>query len=227
MTILVGPSKKSFTCQRVLLGYFSEFFDAACYGEFIEAKKQLIEMPEETEEQMETIIGWIYTGQLESTLGAGEVWAVAEKLGIPGLANEAMYFLFDYCRQQWIRAAHARFAYENTSKGSMLRKFMRDLVITNGPLSAAADRYFEEQASEFKEEWHSLIKDGGDFVLDIATADSCFSNHVQPDNKRCPFHYENHDDYLLPITTRPIEDFVAGKKRAGTRKRKSFQVSKE
>jgi hypothetical protein len=193
MTILVGPSKKTFTCHRVLLGYFSEFFDAACYGEFIEAKKQLIDMPEETEEQMETIIGWMYTGLLESTLTASEVWAVANKLQIPGLANEAMYFLFDYCQTQLIKAKHARFAYENTGEGSMLRKFMRDLIITDGPLSADSYHDFKEEAPKYKEAWHSLIKDGGDLVLDIVTAGSSFSNNEDPDGESCPFYYDNQD----------------------------------
>jgi hypothetical protein len=214
-------------CHRVLFGYFSEFFDAACYGEFIEAKKQLIDMPEETEEQMETIIGWMYTGLLESTLTAGEVWAVANKLQIPGLANEAMYFLFDYYQTKLIEAEHARFAYENTGEGSILRKFMRDLIITDGPLSAYPYHDLKEQAPKYKEAWHSLIKDGGDLVLDVVTAGSSFSNNEDPDGKSCPFHYDNQDEYLLPITTRPIEDFVAGKNRAGTRKRKSSEVSKE
>jgi hypothetical protein len=168
------------------LGYFSEFFDAACYGEFIEAKKHLIEMPEETEEQMETIIGWMYTGQLESTLEAGGVWAVADKLQIPGLANEAMYFLFDYYREIRIDAMNAKFAYENTGEGSRLRNFVRDLIIVDGPLSAAVDEGVTEPASEFREEWHSLIKDGGELVLDIAKAGSSFSNHVKPGDKSCP-----------------------------------------
>jgi hypothetical protein len=80
MTLLVGQSKTKFTCHKALLGYFSEFFDAACYGLFVEAELATIELPEETKEQISTFIAWVYSGHLQSNLSPQEIWVLADKL---------------------------------------------------------------------------------------------------------------------------------------------------
>jgi hypothetical protein len=100
-------------CQKMLLAYQSAFFskitsridlernhsltavpEAAFYGGFRETQLSAIEIPEATAEQMSTFISWCYTGLLESSLCAEELWVPGDFLQSPDFANEAMYCLF-------------------------------------------------------------------------------------------------------------------------------------
>jgi hypothetical protein len=120
-------------------------------------------------------------------------------------------------RNRWIDAADVEFVYKNTSEGSKLRAFTRDLIISMGPLSETC-----VMDEDWIREWHSLIKAGGDLVLEIAQAKSSFSNYI--DHTR--YDVTAQDEYLLPITTRLIEDFMAGKKRTRTRNRNHTKLGK-
>lgn len=108
----------------------------------------------------------------------------------------------------WISAANAEYAYDNTANGSLLRKFVRNLVVSDKPLS--------RRAISDKKDPETMKSNGrgcGDIVLDVAL-ESSFSNdrrHVvdgpyQPlEQSKCP----------LPIIGRSLEGFIKGKKGAG------------
>jgi hypothetical protein len=65
-----------------------------------------------------------------------------------------------------------------------------------------------------RDEWLELIGQGGELVVKIATRGSFFT---QTEFEECPYFRKCQDKYLEPITTRPIEDLVAGKPREGMR----------
>jgi hypothetical protein len=128
-----------------------------------------------------------------------------------------MYFMLGKYRNRWINAADVEFVYKNTTEVSKLRSFTRDLIITMGPLSETC-----VMNEDWIREWHSLIKAGGDLVLEIAQAKSSFSNY----SYHTPYDVTAQDEYLLPITTRSIEDFMAGKKRTGSGNRNHTELGK-
>ncbi len=59
--------------QVALLGFYSEFFDAAFYGGFNEAEKEEIELPYEKPENVSAFLMWAYSGHIESPQSAEEL----------------------------------------------------------------------------------------------------------------------------------------------------------
>lgn len=141
VTLLVGPSSIKMTCHKALLSFHSNFFDAACYGGFIESESNVTTLPEETPDGICVLDSWIYSGQLESCLPLEELWVLGDSLQSPGFANAAMYQVFDRygtAWSGWMTAKQAKYVYDNTSSGSLLRVFTRDVISTDGPLSPRA-----------------------------------------------------------------------------------------
>lgn len=59
VTILAGPDKVKLSCHKILLGFYSEFFRAACYGGFAEAANGEVEMPEDEPGVVGSYISWM------------------------------------------------------------------------------------------------------------------------------------------------------------------------
>ena len=60
MNFLVGPSKTKLMCHERLLGFYSEYFDAALFGGFSETTKAETEMPDDDIDEIRTFVSWIY-----------------------------------------------------------------------------------------------------------------------------------------------------------------------
>lgn len=65
-TIVVGPAGEStrYSIPQALLCHYSKFFDRAFNGYFKESIEKYIELPEETPEEFELLLQWIYTKEI-------------------------------------------------------------------------------------------------------------------------------------------------------------------
>lgn len=214
--LIVGPSETKLSCHKALMGFFSEFFDAALYGNFKEGETNTVRLPEEAPDDVVAFVAWIYSGHIECDLNAARLWTLGDRLRSPDFCNDVMYLLMDtygsYTRDsgQWLSAATVDYIYDHTTEESALRRFVRDNIISDGPL---CERALKEQSDRegFKEEWIGLIRRGGDVVVDVAMV-AGFSN--DKDNEEAPYISANQHKYIVDMKgTRPIQDFVNGAKR--------------
>lgn len=213
---MVGPSETKLSCHKALLGFFSEFFDAALYGKFKEGETNIVGLPEEAPDDVVAFLAWIYSGHIECDLNAARLWTLGDRLRSPEFCNDVMYLLMDtygsytHDSGQWLSAATVDYIYSHTTEESALRRFAKDDIISDGPL---CERALREQSDkeEFKEEWIELIRRGGDVVVDVAMV-AGFSN--DKDNEEAPYISANQHKYIVNTKgTRSIEDFVNGVKR--------------
>jgi len=80
-SIVIGSDK--ITCHKALLAFYSEFFDGAFYGQFVEAEKAEIILDDISVEEVKAYIGWLYTGQVKSLLSPEELWVLGDRLISP------------------------------------------------------------------------------------------------------------------------------------------------
>jgi len=64
ITVIVQSER--FVVYKSLLAFFSEFFDAALFGNFIEAEKAEMDLKEVRIDAFKAYIGRLYTGYVES-----------------------------------------------------------------------------------------------------------------------------------------------------------------
>jgi len=173
-------------------------------------------MEEELPEAISIFVSWLYTGRiaLNWEVAPEILWILGDQLRSAAFANEAMHLIFTRYNREYLEAGTAEYVYENTTEGSKLRRFIRDLVLSEGPLR---ERKHANQVAhaKYKHEWKMLIRRQFDLVVDIALEGSFYSEGSL--TRPYPYLWEQHSDYLEPINTRPIEDFLKGKQRQGTR----------
>lgn len=211
--MLVGLDKKELACHKAILCFYSEFFDVAFYGGFAESLQSKISLPEEDMEGILTFISWAYSGTLESTMGVENIWAMGERLQSPQLCNDAVLLMSTIYQSAWISACSVDIAYSKTSSGSKLRKYILDMFITDGPLCHKALKTTSEEnkLGAYENDWNNLILRGGELVLDVARSSGFLQDNEDLWVKEAP--YNNCENYLVKVKTRPIEDFLEGKKR--------------
>ncbi|RDW83141.1 hypothetical protein BP5796_04632 [Coleophoma crateriformis] len=220
-TLIVGPDNHRILCPRPLLGYHSEFFDAALYGSFSAAHSGEVQMPDEDVKDIMVFINWIYSGTVIIT-DENEVtkyWLLGERLLSPRFANEVMYSIFNKFLRVHAEPKFCENCYAGTIPGCKLRQFARDLITFNPPaLPQGQDVNFcaflaaNVVSAQAAHEWWEIIRKGGDLVLDVCTRGS-FTHLPGHLYRPTPCAPVNHHRYLLPITTRPIEEFLEGRSR--------------
>lgn len=160
-------------------------------------------------------VSWLYTGSIPSTcLVPPEVlWVLGANLQSPGFANEAMHFLFRKFRRSYITAETAEYVYRRTPDGSKLRKYVKDSICIQGPLSRNRIYGPGQSPENLKEmeDWRLLIRQRGALVVEIALEGSFTVNYTG--QEKPPWHHENHHKYLEESYTRPIEDIIQRKLR--------------
>lgn len=207
VTLIFGHDKTKVTCHKALLGHYSEYFDAMFYGSFVEAGKDEFDMTQENAEHMAAFTTRIYTGTImnEDVLA---LWVLGDKLRSPAFTNEVMHLVFSKYEYDSLYASDTEYVYRNCPKEAKLRKFVKELILCKGPLSSPC----------YLEEWLALLAQGGDLVTDIIGEGGSFRDEIDdPDGKIIPYKPYKQPEFLEPITTRPVEDFIHGKMRSGTR----------
>lgn len=100
---------------------------------------------------------------------------------------EAMRLVFTRYNRECLSTDTAEYVYERTTEGPKLRRFLRDLVIAEGPL-AAYKYLINDQFAKQKEEWKELIPRKCDLVVDIVLEGGSFNG----DGESSPYQWENH-----------------------------------
>lgn len=218
MIILVLGSKK-IPCHKALLGYYSEFFDAALFGNFSEATQDEMVILEDVE-PMKAFIGWLYTGQIESERSSEELWILGDRLQSKRFTHESMHLLFSTYWEASLCPYTVDLVYRNTIAGSKLRQFIRDAAVAFGPVcskekieKAWADDHTSPDRQSHLVDWKTLIQAGGEFIWDICSVGLVLDEENDNDYY-CPWGLARHSEYLDdPSTTRTIQDFIEGKRR--------------
>lgn len=160
-----------------LLCHVSTFFRAALEGGFEEAKEKRVTLTEEDPSAFKLFVLWLYKGCLfeytkASTLNAFTVqaWVMGDKLGAPAFQNCIMEEILADGHDLIHDPEVIRYIYDNTAKGSPLRKVTVDMTV-----------YAYEDIDQGKA-WKSLYYAGGDFMVDLMKA---LQQHWRP-TKDCP-----------------------------------------
>ncbi|KAI4250269.1 MAG: hypothetical protein L6R42_008785 [Xanthoria sp. 1 TBL-2021] len=180
VTLKVGSDRLPFYVHQNLLCEHSPFFAAALNGPFKESAGS-IQFTEDNVEAFERLIQWLYKRDFKtSPIGNTQVTAnryrelvqlyiLADKFDMPLLRNHIMTLLFDTIKHPngtfrkgstadyefCPRMSVVILVYNNTVKGSPIRKFMAAFVVWHFTLGTYEDELFWERASDFPE----LIRD--------------------------------------------------------------------
>jgi hypothetical protein len=147
-TLFTGPSKSQSSCHRALLGFYSEFFYAASFGNFAGASTQEVTLPEHVADEVQIFVSWVYSGQISGAVEPEKLWILGDKLRSPLFKNETMHLLFSKYAGNWPLEDDAELVYKNTAEVSKLRMFIADTIVTNGPLAEKPRRNGEKQQNE-------------------------------------------------------------------------------
>ncbi|KAI4225538.1 MAG: hypothetical protein L6R36_003844 [Xanthoria steineri] len=132
----VGPNAILFHVHKDLICDSSPFFKAAFTGGFKESEGS-ISLEDDDADVFENIIQWLYRRNLEALSSieaiAGEnyfmdlirSYTLADKYGITALQDDVMGLLRETLNpHRFLQLRHARYVYENTARGSQLRRFL-------------------------------------------------------------------------------------------------------
>ena len=135
--IFVGEEQKDFLVHKQLICNYSPCFDAAFNQDFEEAKTGIMKLPKISVEICELFLGWLYTMSLWDSSAKLEEWpktsdlmklyVFADVAKIPSLKNlciDAISQISDVEGQFPI--ASIAYVYQNTIKGSPIRRFIVD-----------------------------------------------------------------------------------------------------
>ncbi|KAI4617886.1 hypothetical protein J4E83_006218 [Alternaria metachromatica] len=145
ITIVVGSAKKirEFHVYEGLLSHYSSYFKAALKGAWKEGALKTVELKDDNPEVFKAFFHWINTGKLYFAPNASGEIPLSEKLiceiyvfgdarGCPDLCNAAIDLLLQKMHEAWRTAlAELPFVYENTLRGSALRKCLVDDFVDN------------------------------------------------------------------------------------------------
>lgn len=128
-------------------------------------------MEDELPKQMHVFVSWLYSGRILPCFVEPEVlWVLGDILRSPGFANEAMHLMFKRSSNCFMKAATAAYVYGNSTVGSKLRAYTKDVILNEGPLCDAP-------GVDDVEDWKDLIRQRGDLVVDISLEGS-FNNRT-------------------------------------------------
>ena len=147
VTVGNGAGAKTFNIYKGVLVHYSDYFRNALKGCWKEGQDNIIELPDDDPEVFRVFQYWLFSRRLyheETTLADKQdveevplsyghivnIFLFADRRGIKELANEALDSLRAKVCQKWEHSAdYFQTIYENTLKGSPLRRFVVDYLI--------------------------------------------------------------------------------------------------
>lgn len=82
VVVLVGEQENRFVAHKHVLCESSEFFKAACNGEWRESKEKIIRLPENSERAFSIYLHWRYSGYVDLWDGQERPTTYTDKIGI-------------------------------------------------------------------------------------------------------------------------------------------------
>jgi hypothetical protein len=171
VTLSVGSPKVEIKCHRILLAYYSSFFERMLFGHFAESQQDHIDLPDHCPSHIQAFATWTYTGVidwelLQSTSTEADplihekLWVLGDKIESPKFLNCVTQLLFSKYKEARVPIEAIDYIYENTLSKSLLRKLLIRSVTSEGPLhrNAGLDKGTQ---------WKKLVFSGGQFVLDV------------------------------------------------------------
>ncbi|TVY34944.1 hypothetical protein LSUB1_G007432 [Lachnellula subtilissima] len=142
VTILAGSGEKEekFIVHKQFACHYSPLFKAAFESGFIEGQTQTYKLDDVEPKFVQVLLHWLYTQKLDIEVAmeqdsqhflhleepfilAVSLWALADKLLLPGLQNEVVDWINHVCREEGYAPTHClKQFYDCTGAGSLLRK---------------------------------------------------------------------------------------------------------
>lgn len=184
--------------QKALLCFYSGYFAAALNGEFIEAKKKLIQLPTEDPATFRLVGHWIYTRRTLGLEGGEEtswcdligLWVFADAHDMPLLQNEVINVFHQQVIKVWRNPlSHLQDIYDTTVVGSKLRSYAMDVICFSTQQRLAMrpeDEYQwpkEALIDLARRLWNDDFKRQGKAQLE--KWDICGQYHVHEDGVKC------------------------------------------
>lgn len=207
---------QTFSVHKEIICNYSDYFRAACTGEFLEAKSGRVRLPEDHAELFDLFVQWVYSQNLEQVLAQAtrplwttlvELYILADKLRALTLKNTIMDRMlckahgalrYSRGREEFPSNADISLAYDNTPPPtSPMTKFFAELF--------SLKRAFISE--EFTIEKDEVPKD---YLYDLALALRLRwdGRYGLPSVMKELCRYHEHDSAEQPSCTKP--DYIAG-----------------
>lgn len=136
---------QTFSVHKEIVCHYSDYFRAACKGEFLEARSGKVKLPEDRAEIFDLFVQWVYSQNLGQVLAEValspwttliELYVLADKLQVSTLKNAIVDRMLCKAhvalrkargRDKFPSNADITLAYENTPPTSPLPKFLSEL----------------------------------------------------------------------------------------------------
>ncbi|TVY41600.1 hypothetical protein LOCC1_G007764 [Lachnellula occidentalis] len=180
VTILAGSGEKEekFIVHKQFACHYSPVFKAAFESGFIEGQTQTYKLEDVEPKVVQLLVQWFYTQKLdievnmaqnaqEAFLLAVSLWALADKLLLPGLQNEVVDWIDRVCTEEVFFPTHClKHVYDCTGAGSLLRKLF--IVQTAHYMPSS---WYTTEAKYFPQEF--LVDLAEYFSTKFAAKDKC------------------------------------------------------
>ena len=129
-------------------------------GNFQEAHKNVVTLPEDDSYTFGLFVRWLYTGDyrgtyLETSINSAKTWILGDKLGATAFKNQVIEGLLDNSSEFVVEPDDLRYVYSHTTDGSKLRHFFADQA-------ALEARELKAIVSCTDENYSALLREGGD-----------------------------------------------------------------
>ncbi|CAG8950236.1 hypothetical protein HYFRA_00008474 [Hymenoscyphus fraxineus] len=146
INVSLNHLKDTFIVHKNFICFYSPFFDAAFNGAFKEAETQVLDLEDTSPTVFGLFVNWLYTQRLEFPGGENismsnliDLWILGSRCLVPKIQNKSLELLdkrriFVFSSTKFVRA------YENTTEGSPLRRYIVAIAATrNGALTTPQD----------------------------------------------------------------------------------------
>ncbi|KUJ21006.1 uncharacterized protein LY89DRAFT_665474 [Mollisia scopiformis] len=225
VTLIVGQTKARIVCHKILLAYYSGYFNGLLYGSFAESAQAEITLLDDDKDDMRAFVNWVYTGNIFTchpvsgqTYGAQtkdmvdfkripeRMWVFGDRLLAPSYSNDSMLAIMSKYRIMFLFPDAAAFVYENTVSESKLRSFIRVLIRSEGPLARSDSSPFRPSVSD----WQKILSKNGELL-----SDCILYGLANKDVDNIPYGAGNRHLYFENDPSPPVADWFEAK---GTQK---------
>lgn len=174
-------------------------------GPFLRCQKKPVDfrMPADMKsDALRKFLYWVESGRIVNEMGLEELWAFGNVIGSPDFCNEIMHKIFarSASGSVYLTAKKMETSYALTLPGSILREYMKQMVLTEGPLlipfrQIATNRdapYWLEQIDD----WARVVGRRGDLISDICIRECATLHEPKAPPEKRPWWWSRQHMYL-------------------------------